>query len=297
MTCITIFIHLTAPASATQRQLLQPSIDKPTGTALPIRGGSLNGSTHAESCHSLSTVAEEAGQANNSHHVETKSDRKERTQSMSYEYDENAKIEPSGDTCSKVHTTKGTKRKVSGEGEREVQRIRESAKRENSPESEAQTAELSTNPDLPDNNEYDKDTSQHEKWQSQSKEKLDPEGKGSDQKQLVNISSSKQDVEDREAAEVHPEAKTKPTVGFTELPQLPSRPVSESITPAVSPDDSPLPSRRPKTLSFIIGDKYTGQLGQGNRPGSTSSSSDVLESPLFAARRRLLNQSKSNRPG
>ena len=99
------------------------------------------------------------------------------------------------------------------------------------------------------------------------------------------------DAERSDVAEVHPEPKTRPTVGFVDaLP--PSRRVSESITPAVSPVESPAAAAtRPRSLSFI-GEKYAGLFSHSNRPGSTSSSSDLLESPLFAARRRLLNQSK-----
>jgi hypothetical protein len=94
------------------------------------------------------------------------------------------------------------------------------------------------------------------------------------------------------AVEVHPEERAKPSVGFAE-PAATSRPASESITPAVSPDEeeeSPAQSGRPRTLSFIS-EKYTGLLSQSYRPGSTSSSSDI-ESPLYAARKKLLNQSE-----
>ena len=200
-----------------------------------------------------------------------------------------AKLGPPGDTSGQLTITKGADKKVSDIRGEEVERTREFVGRENSPESQARTAEVSISPDLPNNSALDTETSQREEDKTRSKWNLDLQDNGT---QPEKAPDSTQDVEHSDAAEVHPETKTKPTVGFTEPPQLPSRPVSESITPAVSPDDSPLPSRRPRTLSFIS-ERYSGLLGHGLRPDSTSSSSDLLESPLFAARRRLLNQSKS----
>ena len=148
--------------------------------------------------------------------------------------------------------------------------------------STAEESDLSSSLRATASDQSDSERAKPEEIQTASNQRHQSDGEDSEQER-------RNPREPSSAVEVHPEEKAKPSVGFAE-PAVISRPVSESITPAVSPDEeeeSPAQSGRPRTLSFIS-EKYA---GLSYRPGSTSSSSDI-ESPLYAARKKLLNQSE-----
>ena len=277
-----LFILLTAPVP-TSSQLQLPSAEKPTGTALPIRGTALNGGTGTELSHSIpvTCVAEEAELTNSNVEGGKKEGATERMQSMPDRGDE-AKMEPSKDDRLPQLATKDAD-KESEEAAKEVHRTATSLKREKSPEEKASTteeSEASSSPSTAVNDQSYSETVKQVEIQTRLNERHPSE--------IDDLDEKKPSAAD----EVHPEERAKPSVGFAE-PQASSRPASETITPAVSPDEeeSPALSGRPRTLSFIS-EKYAGLLGHSYRPGSTSSSSDLLESPLYVARKRLLNQSE-----
>ena len=289
---------LTAPVPSLS-QLQQPSAEKPTGTALPIRGATLNGastSTDAveSSCRTATEpasatcececVAEEAEQTtrstcnSNAERGRMKVSGKECVQSLPGRGDE-ARMEPSNNN--NRLPTNGVN-KSGKEADRLVNKPT-NKKASTTEESGASSSSLRTAA----SDQSDSETAEQEVAQATSSQKHPSKGEDSDQERRRGAR------EFSSAVEVHPEDKAKPSVGFAD-PAATSRPVSESITPAVSPDEeeeSPAQSGRPRTLSFIS-EKYSGLLSHSYRPGSTSSSSDI-ESPLYAARKKLLNQSES----
>lgn len=298
-----IFMLSTAPATATTtlNHLQQASVEKPTGTALPIRGVTLNGATEDEdeSRHSVPAACVttvEAAETNTQLRV-GKGGRKRRDQCVPRQEDEAKVVTASRDDRVNETVEAAKKEHIDDSANlKERDSSGETVKREESLERQTQTADQShvpsLDPAIPRESGVNSDTSEHKDISARLDQRNDSESESIEKDPKTTSSNGAAETSET-AAEVHPEseARTKPTVGFSE-PQTVSRPVSESITPAISPDEeSQGQSTRPKTLSFIS-EKYAGLLGQGYRPGSTSSSSDLLESPLYAARRRLLNQSK-----
>ena len=286
-----IFTLSTAPASLPQ-QLHHSSVEKPTGTALPIRGtASLNGSVTAESIQNGPSmcVADEAV-GSTSRQVKGHGEIKQDLQAVPGQEGE-AKMEPK-ENGRVAEVAKEIKKRLITDDSANLEIKSDDSPPERQEQASDPTKDNTERSTFPAESRKDDETTKHK--QAKTKSQLRRHSEGQDEQQKKTVTSSSDAEDSVEVAQVHPEpeAKTKPTVGFTE-PQIISRPVSESITPAVSPDESQDQSLRPRTLSFIS-EKYGGLLGQGYRPGSTSSSSDLLESPLFAARRRLLNQSKVN---
>ena len=284
-----LFMLLTAPVPSLS-QLRLPSAEKPTGTALPIRGAALNGASidAAESSHRnpgsgvamCERVAEEAEQIMCKAGGEKENDKERVLQSLPDRGDE-ARVEPSKDERLPRLATKNAD-KLSEGVDREVHRATKSQERKASITEESDTlASLRTAA----SDQLDSETAKQEEiWTIVNQRH--PSEADKERRSLREPSL---------AVEVHPEEKAKPSVGFAE-PAATSRPASETITPAVSPDEeeegSPAQSGRPRTLSFIS-EKYAGLLSHSYRPGSTSSSSDI-ESPLYVARKILLNQSEYN---
>ena len=253
---------------------------------MPIRGTALNGGGGAGSSHSIPTCipticVKDGDEAANSCLAKGKDHAKQLVQSVPHQEDE-AKMGPSEDGRLPRLTKEGFDDGLSTQ----VQRTAVSL------DSEGLSQGIAFPPvrfEVSSNSE----TSNSEEDEIRSRQRHQSEGEDN-QMQSEGTSPPGCGTEPPEAieAEIHPETKMKPTVGFAD-PPFTSPPVSESISPAVSPDESPVASTRPRTLSFISeNSKYAGLLGSGYRPGSTSSSSDLLESPLFAAKRRLLNQSR-----
>ena len=278
---------LTAPVpSLSQPQL--PSTEKPTGTALPIRGATLTngagtdvgGSTcgipepAAATCECVAEEAEQITCNSNMEGRKMEVNSKEHVQSLPERGDE-AGMEPSNsdrlptkdadnldeEADRLVHRT--TKKKASTAEEPDALSSLRAAASDQSDSEIAKQEEIQT--------------SLNQRHLSEEEDSGQGRRRGPRDPSL--------------AVEVYPEDKAKPSVEFAE-PAATSRPVSETITPAVSPDEeeeSPAQSGRPRTLSFIS-ERYSGLLSHSYRPGSTSSSSDI-ESPLYAAR-KLLNQSE-----
>ena len=281
---------LTAPVPSLS-QLQLPSTEKPTGTALPIRGATLtNGAGGTDVVESscmipepaaatCECVAEEAEQITCNSSMEgrmMKGNGKECVQSLPESGDE-ASTEPSKDE--RVPIRDADKSDEEADTCRLVRRtIKKKA-------STAEQHDASSSLRAAASGQSDSEIAKEEIQTSLNQQRHLPEGEDSDQER-------RSPREPSSAVEVHPEDKAKPSVGFAE-PAATSRPASETITPAVSPDEeeeSPAQSGRPRTLSFIS-EKYSGLLSHSYRPGSTSSSSDI-ESPLYAARKNFLNQSE-----
>ena len=281
---------LTAPVPSPS-QLQLPSAEKPTGTALPIRGATLtNGAGGTDvvesSCRipelaaaTCECVAEEAEQPTCNSNVEgkmMKRNGKECVQSLPERGDE-ASREPSKDDS--MPTRDADKPGEEADTRRLVHRTTKKKA------STAEQPDASSSLRAAASDQSDSEIAKEEIQTSLNERHLS-EGEDSDQERR------RSPREPSSAVEVHPEDKAKPSVGFAE-PAATSRPASETITPAVSPDEeeeSPAQSGRPRTLSFIS-EKYSGLLSHSYRPGSTSSSSDI-ESPLYAARKKFLNQSE-----
>ena len=277
-------MFLTAPAPNLS-QLQLPSVGKPTGTALPIRGAiTTNGAGSVESSHtripepvvaSCECLAEEAERIvcnSNSEGGEMKERGKESVQSLP-ERGDVARMEPSDND--RLPTKDANKSDDEAEG---LMHVTTKKRASTSEESNASTSLRVATSDQPDS-----EIAKEEEIQTVPSQRHLSEGADMNQERRREPPS---------AVEVHPESRAKPSVGFAE-PAATSRPASESITPAVSPDEeeeSPAQSVRPRTLNFIS-EKYSGLLNHSYRPGSTSSSSDI-ESPLYAARKKLLNQSE-----
>lgn len=278
---------LTAPVpSMNQPQL--PNAEKPTGTALPIRGATVTNGEGTDvvesSCRIPEPVvatcefpAEEAEQNMCNSNVEgrkMKENGKERVQSL-----------PEGGDQASMGSSKddGLPTRDADQSDEETDRLLHRTTKKKV--STAEESDASSGLRAVSSDQSDSEIAKQGEIQTALNQRHLSDGEDSDQERRSRREPSS-------AVEVHPEDRAKPSVGFAE-PAATSRPVSETITPAVSPDEeeeSPAQSGRPRTLSFIS-EKYSGLLGHSYRPGSTSSSSDV-ESPLYVARKKLLNQSE-----
>ena len=285
---------LTGPAPSLS-QLQLSSAEKPTGTALPIRGSALNGaSTDAAELNRripepavamCERVVEEAEQITSNSNMERgkKEDhgKEERVLQSQPERGDEARMEPLKDDRLPQLPTKNSD-KLGEDVDREIHRTTKPQERKalTSDKPDALAGQVAAIRDEPDS-----ERAKQEEIQATVNQRHPSEADKERRSAREPLS----------AVEVHPEEKAKPSVGFAE-PAATSRPVSETITPAVSPDEeeeekgSPAQSGRPRTLSFIS-EKYAGLLGHSYRPGSTSSSSDI-ESPLCVAKKKLLNQSE-----
>lgn len=260
----------TAPVPSLS-QLQQPSAEKPTGTALPIRGATLNGaSTSTDAVESSCRTATEPASATCECEC-VAGEAEQTTRSTCNSNAERGRMKVSGKECVQSLPGRG-----------DEARMEPSSNNNRLPTNDASSSSLRTAA----SDQSDSETAEQEVAQATSSQKHPSKGEDSDQERRRGAR------EFSSAVEIHPEDKAKPSVGFAD-PAATSRPASESITPAVSPDEeeeSPAQSGRPRTLSFIS-EKYSGLLSHSYRPGSTSSSSDI-ESPLYAARKKLLNQSE-----
>ena len=288
-------MFLTAPVPSLN-QLQPPSAtEKPTGTALPIRGTTSTsgaGTEVAESNGQISEpavaacscecVAEEAEQTTHTRNSNVEGGKKKESGKESAsvqclpERGDEARMEP-------VHNNNRIPTKDADKSDEEADRVvRRTIDRKASTTEES---DLSSSLRATASDQSDSERAKQLEIQTASSQRYQSDGDDSEQER-------RNPREPSSAIEVHPEEKAKPSIGFAN-PAAISRPVSESITPAVSPDEEeelPARSGRPRTLSFIS-EKYAGLLSQSYRPGSTSSSSDI-ESPLYAARKKLLNQSE-----